>query len=107
MVWSHVGNSDTRQRAEAATWFIADPRVTHFWAADTSLGEVFGPSLGLQQGPAWDIFLVFGPSAVWNEAVPAPDDFMHRRRELPQARRFNGVRLAETIANTLVTRRSE
>jgi hypothetical protein len=62
----------------AATTTVSDPRATHYWDEGGRLMQDFSSVLGLR-GPAWDVYLLYGPEARWDDArPPAPAFFMHQ-----------------------------
>ena len=64
-------------RAEAAR--VSDARAAAFHDAGKLLGRATARRLGWEREVAWDIFLVYGPSAAWTEAdIPAPDEWFHQ-----------------------------
>jgi len=61
-----------------ATRFVPDPRATHFWDGSKVLVQGFNPVLGLGQD-AWDVYLIYGPTARWDGPTPPrPDFWMHQ-----------------------------
>jgi hypothetical protein len=55
---------------------LVDKRARHYWDEKARLGRDIAKLLGNADGtPAWDIFLVYGPDAVWGdrpESVGSP-----------------------------------
>jgi len=61
-----------------ATRFVPDSRATHFWDASKLLVHGYDSVLGLGQD-AWDVYLVYGPTARWDgPTLPRPDFWMHQ-----------------------------
>jgi hypothetical protein len=61
-----------------ATRFVPDARATHYWDGQAVLVHAYDKILGLGQD-AWDVFMIYGPSARWDgDAPPRPDFWMHR-----------------------------
>ena len=51
---------------------LVDRRARHYWDAKTSFGRYVANLLGQGDGsPAWDIYLVYGPDAVWGDQPEA------------------------------------
>ena len=51
---------------------LVDARAKHYWDGDRKLGREVARVLGSGGGyAAWDIFLVFGPSAHWGDRPDA------------------------------------
>ena len=64
-------------RTEAAR--VSDARAAAFHDAGKLLGRATARRLEWEREVAWDIFLVYGPSAAWTEAdIPAPDEWFHQ-----------------------------
>jgi hypothetical protein len=61
-----------------ATATVTDPRARHFWDGAGHLMQSFRPPLGLGVD-AWDVYLIYGPSARWDGPTPpVPDYWMHQ-----------------------------
>lgn len=103
VVWLPMsGDEDSEAGAARATEDVTDPRARHFWAAGEDIAWAFSEPLGLEEEPAWDVFLVYGPDASWEDgAPPEPAFYMHRNNELPDHLRFDGHVLADAIRTTL------
>lgn len=50
---------------------LVDPRARHFWDDEQRVSAEVGRSLGVD-GLAWDMYLLYGPDAVWDAGLPAP-----------------------------------
>lgn len=58
-----------------ATATVADQRALHFWDPDGHTLRAFRSALG----PAWDVYLLYGPDARWDGAdPPKPTFWMHQ-----------------------------
>jgi hypothetical protein len=53
--------------------------------------------------PAWDVYLVFGPAAEWNERPPVPTYWMHQlsRGAAPADLWLDGEKLRRVVNNLL------
>jgi hypothetical protein len=61
-----------------ATRTVEDQRASHYWDGAGYLIHVYDRVLGLGQD-AWDVYLIYGPSARWDGALPpAPAVWMHQ-----------------------------
>ena len=94
-VWVPTMARDSHENAQRATAFISDDRVEHFWTPDLEVANSFRESIGLADGPVWDVYLLFGPEALWKDAAPKPSFFMHQLHGLPEDLLLNGDRLLE------------
>jgi hypothetical protein len=99
VLWVPISKLDTRALADRAAALLTDSRGRHFWTGDQQIAQAFAKPLGLARGPAWDVYLVYGPDALWTDGVPAPAAYMHRLgNDLPRERRFNALKLADEVA---------
>ena len=67
---------------KAAT-LLHNDHVRHYWNPSGSFGEELSEGLGLkvdgEEVYAWDVWLVYGPDAVWDGTnPPKPEYFMHQ-----------------------------
>ena len=70
----------TESDVPTATRFVPDPRATHFWDGSAMLVHQYDTVLGIDQD-AWDVYLLYGPTARWDGAAPPPPAFwMHQLR---------------------------
>jgi hypothetical protein len=61
-----------------ATREVSDPRAMHYWDGGSQLVAGYRQTLRLNE-PAWDIFLLYGPEARWeDERPPMPEYWMHQ-----------------------------
>ncbi len=68
----------TADDVPGATAAVPDPRALHFWDAEGFALRAFRPALGLI-GPAWDVYLLYGPDARWDgPEPPKPAFWMHQ-----------------------------
>ncbi len=66
---------------------VHNAHVTQYWDPSQELGTLFANALGMKFGDkevyAWDVWLVYGPSAEWTGTVPPKADFlMHQLPDL-------------------------
>ena len=77
VVWVPILGS-TSSDVPAATRLVDDPRARHFWDRDGAVAIPLGLRLDLRI-PAWDVYLLYGPDARWDERQPpAPLFWMHQ-----------------------------
>jgi hypothetical protein len=60
-VWFNMLYGDSRQGWDGAR--LLDPRVTHLWDEQKTVGNWFGANVTRQYGTTWDFFAVYGPDA--------------------------------------------
>ncbi|HEV2492516.1 MAG TPA: hypothetical protein VG204_05530 [Terriglobia bacterium] len=92
--------------AHEQAWRIPDKRITRYYDAESHLGNVYAPLLHLTgSGPAWDVYMVFGPEARWNAQPPAPSFWMHQlpARRAPAEQLLDPDRMTHAIQELLGT----
>lgn len=56
-----------------------DPRVSHYWDETNDLGSAYERVLPVSTGPAWDVYMIYAPGTLWNDAdPPKPSFWMHQ-----------------------------
>ena len=103
VVWGPMLGGETAEDAETAPFYLNDQRSSHFWTDQHTLAEMLEEPLGLEDEPAWDVFLVFEPGVQWGDAPPTPDFFMHHGRSLPEEQRLNGFKLHDQVVRMLAS----
>ena len=93
MVWSPQLGAEEKH-VDGAAQLIDDSRVTQYWDPTMAAGRAFEHLLGTS-GPAWDVWMLFGPDARWGESPPEPDWWEHQLGGLPPDRRLDFDRFAE------------
>jgi hypothetical protein len=82
VVWFPLLDADSRAVAERSAAAFDDPRVTQYWAADWTLGNLYGKVLPFPKDykyrVAVDVYLIFDEKQDWGAEVPRPVAFMHR-----------------------------
>ena len=102
----------TEKDVPQAAKLLRNDHVQHYWNASGSFGRELSDGLGLRVDGeavyAWDVWLVYGPDAVWDgEHPPKPDYFMHQlwalgSTDLP---RFDSQVFAQRVHQLLATER--
>ena len=89
VLWTPVLPGDSLVAARNARSTLDDPRVTHYWDEDQSLGLRYGSAVRLPNNRklAWDIYFVFKPGVKWEQKLPEPSDWWH---QLGSDRRYLG-----------------
>lgn len=91
--------------AEQAAWRIPDHRLTRYFDPEPHLGQLYAPILSLTgDGPAWDVYLLFGRDAVWTDKrrPPAPATWMHQLdRRAPANRHLDPVEMTRALNELL------
>ena len=98
VVWEPILRTDKREVAVKATTFIPDSRAKHYWVDDHSVGNLFKDAIGLENEPAWDVYLLYPAGTKWGESPPVPEYFQHQLGgRLPPEKRLNADGMAERI----------
>lgn len=92
VVWSPQLGAEERHVPSAAA-LVTDERARHFWDPDMAVGSLYQDDLGLPE-PAWDVWLLFGPEATWEEGHPEPAWWEHQLHGLPDSLRLDPQRFA-------------
>ena len=84
LVWVPMRGAEEGHVPEASR-LASDPRVRQYWDGGNVLGRAYQSKLGLD-GPAWDVYFLFGPHQTWKEtAPPQPVFWMHQLYGVTQA----------------------
>lgn len=97
MVWLPIFDADDPEAAASSAQRISDNRVTHYWGSDLELTQAFKGPIGLEEGKAWDIFVLYDADALWADTIPKPSSFMHQRLPLPEERTLDARDLAKEV----------
>ncbi len=79
---------------------LPDPRIRQFWDPANALGTGFQPILATP-AEAWDVYLLYPPTAEWGAEFPKPQYWMHQLTALKSGERLDGDKLAGVVANLL------
>jgi len=111
VIWEAIQISDSEKSAQEASYLLPDERVTQFWSSKRITSSAFQEALGLKASLPWDVVLIFGPEAKWDDLAhgPKPADFMHNfhgaDEELPADKHLNGIELVRKVGDTLRMRK--
>jgi hypothetical protein len=90
--------TDDRAAAQAATAKHLGGVDHAWWDPDRALGRAWAPVLRLPgTKPAWDVYLVLGRKARWDDAPPVPAKWWHQLQGGPDANRA-GPNLADALS---------
>ncbi|HEU5134299.1 MAG TPA: hypothetical protein VFU13_04060 [Steroidobacteraceae bacterium] len=76
-----------------ATKLLKNPHVRHYWNPSGAFGDVVTEAAGLERNGkpvfAWDVWLIYGPDAVWQGKLPPkPQRLMHQLWALQGSKEF-------------------
>ena len=80
IVWIQMpGFNDNERTARRIAGTFSDRRVKHFYDAFPAhlAGKAFAAGR-ISRGPGWDIYFFYKKGQEWNDAPPAPADWMHQ-----------------------------
>ncbi len=101
-VWVPILPDDTPAAAEEATRLLPDGRTVHFWDVGGTLAPLFSGILKLPAGcPAWDVYMLYPPGAIWGDEVPVPAYWQHQLGGLTAAPRLDGQAFADNLHQML------
>jgi hypothetical protein len=107
LAWVPMQGAEERHVGEASR-LATDSRVSQYWDGGNELGEAYRAVLGLS-GPAWDVYLLFGPHQTWREGQPPkPVFWMHQLHDVTQAPSLDApafVREADRLVAAAAERR--
>jgi hypothetical protein len=99
-VWLPVMRSDDRESALERSKEFTDQRLSHYWDGDGLTGKAWDGVLKTGQ-LAWDVYLLYAPSASWEQTPPAPTFWMHQLREIEHAPRLDRVEFETKVKELL------
>lgn len=83
---------------------VSDPRAVHYVDPHGFSGKAYSSILNFPyHSPAWDVYLVFGPEARWDDRTPSPADWMYQGEGFDRARLLDGRKLAELVQKLVAT----
>lgn len=82
ILWSPFMHVDNKAAAQAATQYIPDSRVKHFWDLWRFASRLYTEQLGLPPEHAWDMWTFYKPQLAWTGETPPPPTFWMQNRAL-------------------------
>jgi len=76
-----------------AAKLLENDHVRHYWQESGEFGRALAEAVGLRRGDeliyAWDVWLIYGPDAIWEGPLPPrPRRLMHQLRALQGSKEF-------------------
>jgi len=82
IIWTPMLLADTLTAANMREAGFSDPRLRQHWDQDRILGRLLSQTLNLKESIAWDVYLLYPPNHVWDQALPpSPLFWMHQLDE--------------------------
>jgi hypothetical protein len=88
IVWLPIFGGDFRGEARRLANSYRDKRVSYYVDAGSLTGKVWEPVLKTERF-AWDVYLLYGAAANWEQEPPSPDYWMHQLYGVTSAPRFD------------------
>src|SRR5258708_38643677 len=101
--WEPMLPTDAQIAVGRATKSLTDPRVSHFWDADAGLAHSFAPVLGIDDGRAWDVYLLYDQNAEWKDTPPKPV-FWQEHLGISQETKLDSVNMTAEINKLFMTK---
>jgi hypothetical protein len=97
IVWISMLEKDDEQVAQAKSATIEDQRISQFWDQDRNAGRLFGSILRLQNGVAWDVYLLYSPRLKWEneQEAPEPSFWMHQLDSADPSSKLDSTRFTD------------
>ena len=97
IIWIPMLEKDDEQAAQAKSVTFEDHKITQLWDQDRSAGRLFGSTLRLQNGVAWDVYLLYSPRIKWEneEEAPEPSFWMHQLDSGDSSLRLDTARFSD------------
>ena len=103
MVWDPIFGGDFDGAAKKLSKSFPDKRVSYFKDPDSLAGNLWKRVLKLDNDIAWDVYLLYGPDAKWDEEPPQPDFWMHQLWGVTKAPRLDQGMLETKLKEMLQT----
>ncbi len=83
---------------------LSDSRAIHYIDPLGFSGKEYSSILNFPyHSPAWDVYLVFGSEARWDNRPPSPSDWMYQGEGLGRARLLDGHKMAQQVQKLLAS----
>src|SRR5437870_5229448 len=89
VIWDPIFGGDFDGEAKRLSSKFSDKRVNYFKDANSLSGNLWESVLKTGREIAWDVYLLYGASAQWNNEPPQPDYWMHQLDGVTKAPRLN------------------
>ena len=78
IVWLPIFGGDFEEEARKLSNSFRDKRVSYYLDHANETGKQWERVLNTERSIAWDVYLLYGPEAHWNEEPPQPAYWMHQ-----------------------------
>lgn len=92
VIWLPIFGGDFEGESRKLSKTFPDRRVSYFRDAESLTGDLWETILKTGRETAWDVYLLYGAAARWDDKPPAPGFWMHQLTGVT-----NGPRLDEAV----------
>src|SRR5256885_7771329 len=89
IVWLPIFGGDFKGEARKLSNSFRDKRVSYFLDPESETGNQWERVLKTERLIAWDVYLLYGASANWQDDPPLPDFWMHQLGGVTKAPLFD------------------
>jgi hypothetical protein len=89
VVWLPIFGGDFRGEARKLSNKFPDKRVSYYIDAESLTGDLWERVLKTGRSIAWDVYLLYGGAARWEEEPRLPDFWMHQLDGVTKAPRLD------------------
>jgi hypothetical protein len=89
IVWLPIFGGDFKGEARKLSNSFRDKRVSYFLDSTSETGKQWERVLKTERFIAWDVYLLYGAGATWEEEPPQPAYWMHQLGGVTKAPRFD------------------
>jgi hypothetical protein len=101
IIWDPVFGGNFDGEAKKLSSNFPDQRVRYFKDPDSLAGTLWRRVLKLFRPIAWDVYLLYGAEARWENEPPQPDFWMHQLDGLKIAPELDERKFAEELKGML------
>ena len=89
IIWLPIFGGDFKGEQRKLSRSFGDKRVSYFSDSESLSGKLWERVLNTERLIAWDVYLLYGPDAKWEQEPPPPDYWMHQLGGVTKAPKFN------------------
>jgi hypothetical protein len=102
LVWVPMLDDDDEEAARLVAATISDARVLHFYDGANRAGKAIARLFGEKNRLAWDIYLFFSHTAIWQNLPPRSQEWFHQLEKKADSWAGPGqYRCGKTLAEAL------
>ena len=101
MIWDPIFGGPFDSEAKNLSRSFPDKRVSYYKDPDSLAGNLWEHVLKTEREIAWDVYLLYGADAQWEEEPPKPDFWMHQLFGVTIAPRLDTEKFKEELKGLL------